>query len=720
MNKRGLLHKTNFNTFTKIVLCIYLLGSLQITNRLIVKAATGTEPAITISAPNTGTLLNTKNVTISGTIENFPSDTTVSIYRGEENIGSTIVVTGNAWSVPVTLQEGVNSLYAKAADTGGAVTEISSTINLTVDTTLPIITFLNPIDNGFSNTPSLELASEPGSAVQICMDCTEDTEGKIVGVWGPVDEVAANPGKWVYQDNQMTQGRHTVYAKATDSAGNIGLPSHITFTLDTLRPIILLDSLFPKPDMSQVSINTVIKFKVGDVTALNELELGNSLQLTRNGTDIPVKLLGYNSTSKEVTFEPLEPLSRSTKYYVVISPMGVKDLAGNRAFPKVWSFTTESTAPVLENGKNGYNLNYNGKTTHRESPHEVYTNNTNICGNCHNTHAASNPNLLDQKKNSETNNGDLTVDNYCMACHDGTVAPIAENSQSTHKHNADIDLEGKPNGSSCSTCHNPHTEWSQNNPNLIQGHITYTHDPTLPDPDKPTGEISSKAQLCESCHETDSADKIANPLVEYRLFDYKKSNNAIGIYEDYQLCLRCHNSILKQKNQQTADIAKYYDNLTLEKMKAYEEINKPSLFVNRELSPEEINFSRHIIKAQDGSTLAGHIPCAECHDTHGSNNIKVLKAKLGHEDIQSFSAAETDKTTDGVLTATKEQEFCKKCHNGTTAIYGVTGKKYDELRTEHKDYPDKPCSYCHGRGETDTERALSAAHAPKIGVIPSP
>ncbi|HJV16752.1 MAG TPA: Ig-like domain-containing protein, partial [Bacillales bacterium] len=587
----------------------------------IVKAETlpPTEPTITISAPVTGALLNTKSVMISGTIENSPPDTTISIYRGEEKIGSTAEVTGNAWSVPVTLQEGVNSLYAKAADTGEVVTATSSPIELTVD---------------------------------------------------------------------------------------------------TLRPVILLNSLDPKPDMSQISINTVFRFKISDANEINDLEIGNSLKLTRNGTEIPVELLHYDPISKEVIFETKEPLSRSTKYYVVISPSGVKDKAGNMAFPVLWSFTTESTPSVQLNGKNAYNVNYNGVIIQHESPHEVYMNNTNICGNCHSTHAASNPNLLDQKKNSETNNGDLTVDNYCMACHDGTVAPIPENSQSTHTHNADIDLEGKPNGSSCSSCHNPHSEWSENNPNLIQGHITYTHDPTLPNPDKPTGEISSDEQLCESCHEKDSADRISNPLVEFRLFNYKKTHNAIGIYEDYQLCLRCHNSILKGKNQQTADIAKYYDNLTEEKMKAYEDTNGPNSFVNREISSDEINFSRHIIKASDGSTLAGHIPCAECHDTHGSNNIKVLKAKLGHEDIQFFSAADTDKTTDGVLTATKEREFCKKCHNGTTAIYGVTGKKYDELRTEHKDYPEKPCSYCHGRGESETERALSAAHAPKKGEIP--
>lgn len=171
--------------------------------------------------------------------------------------------------------------------------------------------------------------------------------------------------------------------------------------------------------------------------------------------------------------------------------------------------------------------------------------------------------------------------------------------------------------------------------------------------------------------------------------------------------------------------------MTEEIKKQYEIINGQSSFSKREISAEEKDFSGHIIKAQDGSPLAGHIPCAECHDTHGSNNIKNLKESLGHEDVQSFNATDTDikivkvsidskEREFNILSDDKEREFCLACHNGTTAIYGVKGQKYDATLDEHKGYPNKVCSYCHGRGESEVEKALSASHAPKKGLVPTP
>ncbi|WP_026567741.1 Ig-like domain-containing protein [Bacillus sp. UNC41MFS5] len=729
MRKRGLLHKTKLLVLVILVLCIQIFGSYQISKISLVNAeGIGTDPIVTITSLETGEFLNIGSITISGTVENYTPGMKVNLFNGSEPIGTPYEVTGNSWSIPdVLLPEGTHNIIANLVDAEG-ITVASTTINnLTIDLTQPAITFVNLVEGAFSKSGSIELATETDSAVQICMGNCDGT-----GTW--INVPKDSNGKWIYTNPQMEEGAQTVSARAIDRAGNEGAPKPITFTLDTLRPNILMKSIVPTytEDMTQVSISTEIKFRVSDANALKETEIDKSIRVTSNGKDVPGDV-HYDKTTKEISFIPsVRPLSLSTKYNVFISPLGVIDSAGNSAFPRFWSFTTESAPPIKdeESGQQLYGIALNGENVHRESPHAVYANNVNVCVNCHSTHEATNPNLLDQKKNSGNANTNLSVDNYCMACHDGTVAPMPENSQATHKHSSAIDISGKPSGSSCASCHNPHLERSEGNPNLAQDHIVYTHAPDIQKDNKPVGKISSKEQLCESCHEADSGGKIAQHDVEYRVFQYKKNINAIGIYENYELCLRCHNLNTKNKYKGIADIASFYNNLTEETMEEYETSNPGFSYSKREISLAENQFSRHIIKAQDGSPLAGHIPCAECHDTHGSDNIKNLKESLGHEDVQSFNAGETDRKIVKVqigsnereftiLTDAKERVFCLSCHNGTTAIYGVTGQKYDETLYEHKDYPDKTCSYCHGRGETDVEKALSASHAPKKGVIPT-
>ncbi|WP_312473443.1 Ig-like domain-containing protein [Neobacillus sp.] len=613
MKQSGSLHKTKLQVLILLVLCFQFLGSIRFFPVLTVQGEelNGTEPAVTITTPKTGDILNAKTITISGTIENFAAGVSVDLYNGTEKIGTTNDIVGNSWTINVVLPDGTYGIYAKATDSEGK-TAITNTINLSIDTTPPNITLTKPI---------------------------------------------------------------------------------------------VLSEIYPSQDMTQVSLNTTIKIKVLDVNGLNEQKINDSIHLSTNGTNVPGTFY-YDSKTKEIIFTPETPLTPNTKYNVIISPLGVMDVAGNMAFPKVWSFTTVST-PLK---------------TH-QNPHGNYGNNVNICGNCHSTHEANDPNLLSAKTTTDAGqNEKVAVDNYCMACHDGTVAPMPENSQSTHTHKAAVKIDGKPSGSSCSSCHNPHLDWSEKNPNLLQDHITYKHlppDSSDPDQVKPTGEISSKEQLCESCHESDSAEKIANPAVEYRLFQYNKSNTAVGIYEDYELCLRCHNSNFQKKYEQTPDIASYYNNLTEEIKKQYENDNGQSSFSNREISAEEKNFSGHIIKAQDGSPLAGHIPCAECHDTHGSDNIKNLKTQLGHENPTAFEA----KT--GEWDLTKERAFCVTCHNGKTAIYGVTGKAiYDETtgmaiddptNTGHNKNSDKACSKCHSDSADENKAFIEAAHGPKKG-----
>jgi hypothetical protein len=713
MNKKGLLHKTKLYILIILVLCIQIVGSYQISDISIVKAEeTGLDPMLTVLTPESNQFFKTGSMTISGTVVNFTTGLSIKIIDNSAEIKN-IEVTEGIWNTSVELQEGSHEIDVQLVDSQGKTFDSKTITNLTIDTKSPKIGFINLSAGTIAN--SIEITNDESNAfVQICFDCI----GSTTETW--IDVPKNSEGKWIYSNPQMHNREYTVYAKATDRAGNVSTTEQVTFTLDTLRPVILLDKnvLAYTEDMTHVPIDTEIIFKVSDAHGLKVFAIKNSITVTSNGEPVPGKP-EYNPDTKEISFV-LDPevafLSYSTKYNVYISPLGIIDEAGNRTFPRFWSFTTESAPPIkdIKSQKEYYEIFYNSEDEklQRETPHVVYANNVNICINCHSTHEASNPNLLDQKKNTDDEQTQLTVDNYCMACHDGTVAPMPENSQATHKHTAAIDTSGKPSGSSCASCHNPHLDWTSDNPNLLQDHTIYTHDNTIKINDEPIGTISSKNQLCESCHESDGAQ--TNPDVGYQIFQYKKSFSATGVRENYVLCLRCHNSIVKEKNAEVADIDRYYKYL-------------PQDLTEEGLTVDEINLrkisasSGHIIKAQDGSSLDGHLPCAECHDTHGSNNIKQLKEKLGHEQLgtenkQAFSAV------DGEWDVTKERLFCMACHNNETAMFGIKSE-LDRIIVGHRDIVEdnqKPCASCHtdnydpNKPDFDLKEYMrEAAHAPK-------
>jgi hypothetical protein len=719
MRRRGLLHKTKLSALIMFVLCFQWLGSYQL---ITVTSANdevtiGSEPFITITSPIINSTFNQTLFTVSGTVKNFPTDISIVLVSGTNEFDPVEVVEGS-WSALLNVQtEGSHSIYAIAIDTNGAVVSDSegiayksNTIDITIDTTSPpMVEFISPLAGTITNHPSIELTSEALSTVQICIDCSAET-GTESWSWKTV--LADSIGKWIYEDPQLSDGEHTIYARAIDNAGNIGNHKSMTFTLDKTRPIIS-PNVSPKQDMTQVPISRETKIKVTliDTTPINIdnikdiSDIPNLINIysQRSTEPVPGKV-AYDPETKVITFTPTTDWAYSTKYTVSISPSVLFDSAGNGNFPRFWSFTTETIPATEVNNKMVHNVGYNGENLQRESPHAVYKSNVNTCANCHSSHESSNPNLLDQKKNTHPNsNENLLVDDYCMACHDGTVAPVYENRSSTHMHDAAVTITGKPSGSSCSSCHNPHSDWSPEDPNLAQGHIIYTHQAETPaNPEKPVGEISSKEQMCESCHESDSRDKITEAN-GYRLFQYEKSSTASGIYEDYNLCLRCHNEDFQKKYAETPDIASYYNYWTEKTKVEYEDLQKALnnlnyLFEQRVISEEERNFSGHIIKAQDGSPLVGQLPCAECHDTHGSNNIKQLKTNIGHENSETFELTSGDWNN-----VENQRAFCITCHNGTTAIYGITGSAYDGHN------PDKTCSECHSNNNSFSE----AAHAPK-------
>jgi predicted CXXCH cytochrome family protein len=594
----------------------------------------------------------------------------------------------------------------------------------------PTITITSPSNNQYINTKTSLITGQISDDVTLVADLSIDvyqvnadnstikiaSTSPVVGE-SQIDIVlneGSSTGTWSFSKD-FTEGVHSIFVEAKDTAGNVSrepAAATIQFSVDTSRPIVKsiklnVPSSLTEPDpseidlliyedLTQVSLDSTITLRFYDENEMivEDSNIGNSVSLLTKNGEVKLKptlITRVDAKNIDVVLKPLGAdlittidFSPSTTYYILINPalidggesyFNTADVAGNFVFPVIKKFTTVRNNVIDSNDPN-IALHEQG------DPHGNYTTNVNTCINCHGTHTSNGPKLEKAKIES-------TGSSYCMACHDGTVvAPMPENSISTHTH--EYQLEPNSPTGSCTSCHNPHLTWTKENPNIVKSHFTYTHTDTVNLP----GTYDTLDVLCESCHGRGTTILKDKPGVAYSVLHYRKSSTSTGIPEDFVLCFRCHDGTKEWTDSN--NVKKPISNIK-------------QFFVNPN--------SLHRLTAVDGSKLTanlttdGHIPCAECHDTHGSKNIKVLKEKLGHENRQSFAAEA------GEWDALKERDFCSKCHNGSTAIYGVTGEELDKTIIGHEDGSQSACSTCHGTGNTADEKARSAAHAP---ILPAP
>ncbi|MGG3467881.1 hypothetical protein ABES02_10430 [Neobacillus pocheonensis] len=536
-------------------------------------------------------------------------------------------------------------------------------------------------------------------------------------------EDALNPvsGAWSFTTS-VTEKLNKVKIRATDASNNTAeilaqRPYIKSITMNVYKykqKVYTTDGTFTEEDntanidimrlddITRVSLNQTIVIELSDSISHNIVNPFVVYDTQQNPA--PISNFKFDSPDNKIEFT-LNNLRPGETYYLKFNSSLIStglpnestllDDNGKNFYPIIKKFTTV-TDVVKTNPINGYTMVGMGNL--RNQPHGYYNNNVNNCNICHNTHVGTN-NKLEAKD---------VADKYCMACHDGTSAKMElSDSDMKSSHEPESNAEHQTKSGSCTSCHNPHLSWSEDNPNLLKDHYMYQHNTDDQWEGNPVGEIDSSIQLCEACHGryTYSYKERAEQAGAYKTLHYRKVNNAVGEIsstekeidgvktqiskvEDYNLCFNCHNSEKQQQtNNVTKDILSYY------------------------INPN----SKHFISALDGNPLNGQMPCSECHDTHGSKNILLLKDKLGHENQQSFTLTKIEDWTDQ-----KKREFCLACHNGGTSIYGLKGKAiFDEngdplnmtdprAKSGHARASSEACSACHSTNNSFIE----AAHSP--------
>ncbi|GAB4032875.1 hypothetical protein GCM10028809_32690 [Spirosoma gilvum] len=189
--------------------------------------------------PANGSRLSDNSPTYSGTATPGSS---VTLFVDGNNVGQITTNAGGNWTfTPVSpLSDNAHSVYARAT-LDGLDSPNSTTISFTVDTTPPIAPVVTaPLDGTIlnDNTPTYGGTAEPSSIVTVLVD------GSVSGT-----ALTAGSGNWTYTSGTpLTDGTHTVRARATDDLGNTG-PTSITttFTIDTSQPTITISSSAPNP-----------------------------------------------------------------------------------------------------------------------------------------------------------------------------------------------------------------------------------------------------------------------------------------------------------------------------------------------------------------------------------------------------------------------------------------------------------------------------------------
>jgi hypothetical protein len=287
----------------------------------------------------TGTILNNTitnddSPTLLGNGEN---GSTIIVYDGNSPIGQTTVVNG-VWTITLTdpLSNATHSLKAVATDVAGNTSE-SATLNFTVDASaVSAPTVSNYFDNVDFYTgsfgsgtltndtrPTLNGSTPAGTTVEVFID------GASVGT------ATTSSGTWSFTPaTDLSNGTHTVYVVATNSA-NTSTPSTIfSFSIDASTP--------NSPTVNTIETNDIINTaeKADGVTISGTAEANSIVKLYNNSvylTQVTTNSSGIWSASfgsAQVPSDGIHNLSATAT-----------DAAGNTSIATLKVVTIDTIAP---------------------------------------------------------------------------------------------------------------------------------------------------------------------------------------------------------------------------------------------------------------------------------------------------------------------------------------------------------------------------------------
>jgi len=245
-------------------------------------------------ASSTDNVTNVTTPTFTGTAT--PA-LTVNLFADGVLVGSGKANAAGVWSIKSgALTPGVIAITAKAVDGLGNVSPVSPTLSVTIDTTAPSAPGVPDLkavsDSGKSNsdnitkvtTPIISGTAEVGTTVTLQEGAT---------VLGSAKTNAL--GVWTITTGVLSEGKHTMNARATDLAGNVSaFSSALTVTIDTTPPVA--------PVVTGATITSLTgTAEVGSLVSLIDNGIPIAGSVTTNGAGVWTKAVTLSAGAHAIT-----------------------------------------------------------------------------------------------------------------------------------------------------------------------------------------------------------------------------------------------------------------------------------------------------------------------------------------------------------------------------------------------------------------------------------
>lgn len=144
----------------------------------------------------------------------------------------------------------------------------------------------------------------------------------------------------------LSDGKHTFEARATDKAGNVDpTPAKRTFAVDATAPTV--SSAKPKDQAKKVDIRANIKATFSEAMNPETMEYAIALSEEDSQYTVPAKVT-YDPETNKAKLDPEVTLKAGVTYVVTVHGgtdkwWAAEDLVGNTVVEKSWSFTTART-----------------------------------------------------------------------------------------------------------------------------------------------------------------------------------------------------------------------------------------------------------------------------------------------------------------------------------------------------------------------------------------
>ena len=274
-----------------------------------------------ITAPIDGSTIADNTPVITGTGE---PGATVTVSLDGTELGDIVVGDDNTWQIPVTtpLDDGEHTATAVQTDEAGNESNAAAS-TFTIDATAPVPPVVVQPANGSTTGPSPTVTgtAEDGADIEVFID------GTSIGT-----AVANDQGAWQLPvTTPLAGGSHTVYAIATDEAGNeSGQSNTNTFTVDATAPA------------APVIIAPANGATIGDSTPLitGTGEPGATVTVSVDGTEVADDVVV--DENGDWSFQLTVPLSDAEHTATATQT----DPAGNESPEVSTTFTVDTTAPA--------------------------------------------------------------------------------------------------------------------------------------------------------------------------------------------------------------------------------------------------------------------------------------------------------------------------------------------------------------------------------------